>query len=186
MVISLALDTPSQLHHGFPATIVSDHEKVFMSLFRKELFKLQGTLLHRSITYHPQSDGQTEVVNKSLEAYPRCFIQGKPSTWASWLPWAEYWYNTSTHSSTNFTPFEVVYGRPPPPLYRYARGSTVVYSLEEQLLLEDSILDELKFHLMKAQNSIKVQEDQHTQKDGAIWSWGFGVPQITALQTTFT
>lgn len=150
--------------HGFPATIVSDRDKVFMSLFWRELFKLQGTLLHRSTAYHPQSDGQTEVVNKSVEAYLRCFIQGKPSTWAKWLCWAEYWYNTSKHSATNFTPFGVVYGRPPPPLYRYERNSTAVAALEDQLLVRDAVLDELKFHLVTAQNNMRVQENRHRRE----------------------
>nr|ACY01928.1 hypothetical protein [Beta vulgaris] len=147
--------------HGFPSTIVSDRDKVFMSLFWKELFKLQGTLLHRSTAYHPQSDGQTEVVNKSLEAYLRCFCNGRPKAWAQWISWAEYWYNTSTHSSSHFTPFKIVYGRDSPPLFRFEKGSTAIFSLEEQLLDRDATLDELKFHLLEAQNSMKIQEDKH-------------------------
>lgn len=53
--------------HGFPATIVSDRDPLFLSEFWHELHKLQGTQLAMSSSYHPQSDGQKEILNKCLE-----------------------------------------------------------------------------------------------------------------------
>lgn len=140
--------------HGIPTTIVSDLDKIFLSLFWKELFRLQGTALHHTTTYHPQSDGQSEVVNKCVESYLRCFITGKPKTWCRWLHWAEYWYNTSWHAATLYTPFQALYGRPPPHLTQ-----TAVSSLEEQLLERDAVLDDLKFNLLRAQQQMKSYED---------------------------
>ena len=60
--------------HGMPIAIVSDRHKVFTNTLWKELFKLSGTQLCMSTTYHPQSDGQTERVNQCIEAYLRCFV----------------------------------------------------------------------------------------------------------------
>ena len=101
--------------HGIPTSIVSDRDRVFISSFWKALFQLSGTKLCMSSSYHPQSDGQTEAVNRILEQYLRCFAGSQPLRWQEWLPWAELSYNTSVHSSTKMSPFEAVYGMPPLP-----------------------------------------------------------------------
>jgi hypothetical protein len=72
--------------HGMTHSIVSDHDPTFTSNFWQELFKLQGTQLHLSTTYHPQADGQTEFVNKCLETYLRCFASENQNQWTQWLP----------------------------------------------------------------------------------------------------
>lgn len=52
------------------------------------------TFCCRSSTYHPQSDGQTEVLNHTLEHFLLSFVRDKPTSWVEWLPWAEWLYNT--------------------------------------------------------------------------------------------
>jgi len=94
--------------HGIPKSLISDRDPLFVSHFWLELFKLQGTKLQMSFSYHPETDGQTEVINRYLESYLRCFALDQPRTWSNWLFWAEFWYNTTYHVSIGKTPFEVV------------------------------------------------------------------------------
>lgn len=78
-VASLFLDLVCK-HHGFPTSIISDRDSVFLSSFWRELFRLSGTRLHMSTAYHPESDGQTEVMNHVLEQYLRAFTYSQPSS----------------------------------------------------------------------------------------------------------
>lgn len=142
--------------HGFPETMVSDRDKIFLSRFWEELFKTQDTALHKSTAYHLQSDGQLEVVNRCLEAYLRCFAGRKPSSWSQWLLWAEYWYNTSYHSSTKSTPFKALYGRGPPKLLRFGDVPTATAEVESMIQDRDALLHELRENLATAQARMQV------------------------------
>ena len=63
--------------NGNPRVIVSDKDPIFTRNFWMELFSCLGTQLAHSSSYHPQSDGQTEIVNKCLEGYLDCFVCDK-------------------------------------------------------------------------------------------------------------
>lgn len=78
--------------HGIPSSIVCDKDPVITGIFWCELFHLHGTKFNFSSAYHPQIDGQTEVVNRTIEMYLRCFTSSSPKQWAKWLPWVEYCY----------------------------------------------------------------------------------------------
>jgi hypothetical protein len=73
-----------------------------------------GVELQLTSAYHPQTDGQTERVNKCPENYLRCMCCTSPTRWHFWLSLAEWWYNTSYHTSLEMTPFQALYGFKPP------------------------------------------------------------------------
>ena len=133
--------------HGMPSTIVSDRDPVFTSKFWSELMKLQGANLTTSSSYHPQSDGQTEVVNKSLEHYLRAFAADRPHSWVDWLPMAEFWFNTNFHTSIKLTPFEALYGYPSPKVVEYVPGVTRVAAVDSYLQDRQQLFSLLKHNL---------------------------------------
>lgn len=146
--------------HGHPKVIVTDRDPRFMNYFWKEIHRLQGTTLSMSTTYHPQTDGQSEALNRCVEQYLRCFVADSPHEWLPLLPWAECWYNTAYQTSAGMTPFQALYGREPPTLARYALGSSSNDLIEQFMLQRDEVMDILKHNLTKAQQKMKEFADK--------------------------
>jgi hypothetical protein len=141
--------------HGMPTSIVFDHDLTFTNTFWQKLFKLQGTQLNMSTTYHPQIYGQTKVVNKCLETYLRCFVLDKQHQWVQWLPLVKWWYNTSYHTTTKMTPHETIYGQQPPKITSYLPSTSKVHAIDKLLQGREVTLAALKDNLHMAQNRMK-------------------------------
>lgn len=125
-----------------------------------------------SSAYHPQTDGQTEVMNKAMEGYLRSFSGDRPKDWTRWLSLAEWAYNTSTHTSTKLSPFEAVYGQPPPRLMPYEPGTTRVQAVEDELRSRDFILTLIRENLQEAQAKMKFFADQkRTAREFDMGDW---------------
>jgi hypothetical protein len=147
-----------------PKTIVSNKDAIFTSSFWRKLFHLHGITFAFSSAYNPQSDGQTEALNKCLETYLQCYVGVRPKEWSAWLPMAEWRYNTNHHSSTGITLFEAMYGYSPPYLLSYVPGTSTNIVVDTQLRDHNTIINLLKEHLQQAQNRMKVQEDKNRTK----------------------
>ena len=91
--------------HGFPTSIVSNRDPIFTSTFWAELFRLAGVKLLLSSAFHPQTDGQSEVTNRTIAMYLRCLAGDRPRSWLQWLLWAEFCFNTSYQSALRTSPF---------------------------------------------------------------------------------
>ncbi|KAA0046562.1 putative retroelement pol polyprotein [Cucumis melo var. makuwa] len=131
-VIFVIVDRLIKYGHFLPLKHLYSAKSV-AELFVKEMFRLAGTKLNSS-AYHPQSDGETEV--------------------------AEYWYNTTFQRALGMTPFQVVYGRQPPPLIYYGDGTTTNATLDEQLKERNVALASLRDHLQLAHDQMKKYADQ--------------------------
>jgi hypothetical protein len=160
--------------HGLPEAIISDHDKIFTSHLWQELFRLSGTKLHMSTSYHPQSDGQTERVNQCLETFLRSFVHSCPSKWCSWIPLAEFWYNTCSHSSLGTSPFQVLYGRSPRHFGITPSDSVTHSDIADWLSQRELMLRSIKHNLLRAQQRMKHQADKgRTDREFSVGDFVF-------------
>jgi len=146
--------------YGMPTTIVSDRDNIFLSQFWKELFKQQGVNLQYSTAYHPQSDGQTEVVNKCIEGYLRCMTGTIPAQWGRWLSSYEWWYNTNYHTFTRKTPYEILYGVVPPIHIPYTPKDSPVEVVDHYLTQREDMFKLIRSNLMQSQNRMAQQANK--------------------------
>ena len=154
------------------ASIVSDRDSIFLGTFWQSLFSIHGTDFLLSSAYHPATDGQTEVVNRCLENYLRCMCSNNEKDWSSWLSISEWWYNTHFHTAIKMTPYEVVYGQPPPLHLPYLPGEDMNDEVDRSLQRREQILSDLNGHLTKAHQRMKSQADKHrSDRNFAVNDW---------------
>lgn len=159
-VVGLFIDIVCKLH-GFPRSLVSDIDLLFLNAFWRKLFPISGTKLRYSTAYHPESDGQIEVLNRTLEQYLRSFVHDRPALWFSFLSLVEWNYNTSTHSGTGLSPYEVTYGKPPPTLPQYIPGTSCIEAADSIITTKQAVHSKLQQRLLKAQTLMKTYVDRH-------------------------
>lgn len=99
--------------HGLPDSIVSDRDPLFTSKFWKELLKILKVQLKMGTANHPQTDGQSEVMNRIVEDYLRIYCNYRQNDWDQHLLAAEFAYSSSQFDATGLSPFEMDLGWKP-------------------------------------------------------------------------
>jgi hypothetical protein len=100
-------------YHGFQRNIICDRDRRWNNSFWAEFCRLVGTKVKMSTAFHPETDGQTERMNRTLEEMLRHYVAPDQKDWDSHLPQLEFAYNNSVHSSTKQTPFFLNTGQHP-------------------------------------------------------------------------
>jgi hypothetical protein len=64
----------------------------------------------QTTAFHPESNGGLERSHRVLAECLRHYVREDQTNWDDWIPYAVYVYNTRVHTTTAYTPFELVYG----------------------------------------------------------------------------
>ena len=154
-------------HHGLPNDIISDRGPQFISKFWQHMLEILKISPKLSSSYHPQTDGQSERTNQTLEQYLRCFINYQQDDWVDFLYMAEFAYNNSIHSSTGYSPFFANTGYHPRWIMLEHSDISNNPTVQERLLQLKDIQAKLSDHLRDAQASYKKAADRHRLDSGS-------------------
>lgn len=99
------------LRHGAPSRIITDRGTSFTAQLMQETLELSRTTHRKTTAYHPQTNGLTERLNKTLADMISMYVDVQQKTWDEILPYVTFAYNTASQETTRFTPFRLVYGR---------------------------------------------------------------------------
>lgn len=94
------------VHFGLPTSSVFDRDSQFVGKFWSSLWEIMDTILKKSITFHPQTDGQIKVVNKTVIQLLIGYCRIHPKLCDEHLSYVQHAYNRARHSSTKRSPFE--------------------------------------------------------------------------------
>ena len=156
--------------HGMPRRVISDRGTQFMSRYFQRLTERLGIEHFASTSHHPQTDGQTEVMNKTLEDCLRAYVSTSQDDWDKMLPMVEFAINNSVNTSTNETPFFLNYGRHPHtpltlqlPVRQQAMNrcfSGELPAVESFTARMQQVIQQAKVNLVAAQQRQKAYADQ--------------------------
>ena len=99
------------LRHGAPQVLITDRGSSFMAQLTQEVLRLSHTDHRRTTAYHPQTNGLTERLNKTIADMISMYVDVEHKTWDEVLPYVTFAYNTAVQETTGVTPFQLVHGR---------------------------------------------------------------------------
>ena len=150
---------------GVPAELLTDQGRQFESSLIRIVCQRLGIKKLRTSPYHPQCDGQTERFNRTLCDSLTFLVSKNQSDWDVWLPVAVGAYRTSVHSTTGFSPFELVHGAKPrtPVVSEFDDGRTLCCQSYAEYLSRLSrhlnIREQAKLNIERCQNRTVVPGD---------------------------
>ena len=175
--------------HGLPKSVVTDRGTQFLNSFNKALTKLVGTKHAVSTAYHPQTDGQTERVNRILNEMLRHYTNARYDDWDLQLPLCEFAHNNASSRATGMSPFYVCYGKHPlTPASAVVDAANAAWELEPQenkdFLSAHKFFSDKRAIVQQAQRAIEsARQRMSKQEEGKRKAITFQVGDQVALKT---
>jgi hypothetical protein len=148
---------------GVPSGITSDRGTVFTSAFWSSLCFYLSIRRRLSTAFHPQTDGQTENLNQTLEQYLRCYCTYHQDDWCTKLAFAEFTYNNSHHSTIGMSPFRACYGYTPTIEFNVADNAPEREAPAAQERIQE-IKKERQSLRARWENAVAAQKKHHNKK----------------------
>ncbi|MCO5548387.1 hypothetical protein L7F22_001844 [Adiantum nelumboides] len=117
---------------------------------------------HFSSAYHPETDGQSEIVNSTVLDLLKCYVSDKQTEWEKYLPLVEFAYNNTIHSSTGKAPFEVIYGKPHLPPILLTKDK--IFAADEFVRDIEAAYSQVKRAITRFQEKQKKAVDKHRRR----------------------
>ncbi|KAM7293326.1 DDE-type integrase/transposase/recombinase [Ixodes scapularis] len=168
------------LRHGAPEVLISDRGSSFMAQLTQEVLRLSHTSHRCTTAYHPQTNGLTERLNKTIADMISMYVDVEHKTWDEVLPYVTFAYNTAVQETTGVTPFQLVHGRkvttmldamlPHEPAVDASDDAQVVAQRAEEVR-------QLARLRIKAQQRVDTgrynlrRRDVHFQPGDRVWVW---------------
>lgn len=167
---------------GPPKVLITDRDPRFTASFWQTYTRLMGSTLNMSTSFHAQTDGQTERVNRVVEEILRHYVSENQDDWDTMLPVVEYAINTAQHESTGYTPFYLCHGYEPETPAAFVHGVTSVLvgelssndAAERYVQRMHETLQTARENLRKAKQQQRLYADMHRrdwQFKVGDWAW---------------
>ena len=150
-------------HYGIPADFVSDRDPKFCSEFFTYWCKLLGVVQLKSSGYHPQTDGQTERMNRTIQQVMRFMVMPNQTNWDTTLPFVQFAINSSYNASTQASAYQVILGyNPASPFDRMLDFKPEVRNKSLQMWRQDMLkhTSKTKLALQRASDRMAAQANQ--------------------------
>lgn len=148
---------------GMPKVVISDRDPRWTSTYWRTLLNLLGSKANMSTAFHPETDGQTERVNRVVEEVLRHHVSYEQTDWDTLVPMVEFAINTAKHASTGYTPFFLNHGREAQTPASFIQGVTTELVSSSSNAAAEQFVQQAHTALERAKESLQSAKERQAR-----------------------